>query len=209
MGACVSDASACTPPQANLPAAAHGGPKDFNAERSAPSPAPVQWVSEATATTAREGLGTWSSASAESSISRAARDRMIGELVQWNRVERKYRKQLRTFLHVHGFHGVNVRRHRLFGTRFWYPLHCAVHKGDASLVWLLLRAGADPQLRDSSGRTPYEYATAATGCSSHPQVLAVLGAQKNGTLDLDSHGAPHHWLEFFGQLGDPSVTPHH
>jgi hypothetical protein len=41
----------------------------------------------------------------------------------------------------------------------WTPLHHAAHDGHLGLVQLLLKAGADPNLRTEEGRTAYGWAT--------------------------------------------------
>lgn len=70
---------------------------------------------------------------------------------------RVIKKQVTRFLSEHGFRGdVNTSKRRLFKSE--YPLHVAVRKQDADMVRLLLLAGADRSLANSSGVTPVQKA---------------------------------------------------
>ncbi|CAJ1353325.1 unnamed protein product [Effrenium voratum] len=58
------------------------------------------------------------------------------------------------------FH-VNSPRKRWCGMSYTYPLHVAVEQNDVEIVSLLLDCGADPEARDSWGRTPRQRAESA------------------------------------------------
>ena len=61
------------------------------------------------------------------------------------------------FLKSHGFEGgVNAKKRSMLKSR--YPLHIAVKAQDAEMVKLLLLAGADKSLKDSTGYTPAQKA---------------------------------------------------
>ncbi|CAJ1353326.1 unnamed protein product [Effrenium voratum] len=56
---------------------------------------------------------------------------------------------------------VNSPRKRWCGMSYTYPLHVAVEQNDVEIVSLLLDCGADPEARDSWGRTPRQRAESA------------------------------------------------
>jgi len=66
------------------------------------------------------------------------------------------REAVAAFLSANGFSSAVAGRRRMMKTS--YPLHVAAEKGDARMVELLLLEGADPELKDSSGRLPAEIA---------------------------------------------------
>jgi len=77
-------------------------------------------------------------------------------------------KILLHFLREHGFHEVNERNVDLHGWR--YPLHVAVGEADATVVRLLLEAGAKPNVRSTSGSTPLDKAKK----SGDAEIIAIL-----------------------------------
>lgn len=94
--------------------------------------------------------------------------------------ECKERLALETFLECNGFpanasvEGVNAKRRRLM--RSTYPLHEAVKKANWKVVELLLAAGADPAMKNSSGQTALQMAEKLNKDFSHAQVLKALRA---------------------------------
>lgn len=73
-----------------------------------------------------------------------------------------------------GFSTVLSRRRSLvFGSTF--PLHAAVKENDAEMIRLLVQAGADPALKNSSGQTPLRLAQKCDKKGSHFAALQVLG----------------------------------
>ncbi|CAJ1353327.1 unnamed protein product [Effrenium voratum] len=87
----------------------------------------------------------------------------MDQLVKTLRKERRHAKaKLSTFLIDHGFKtNVNSPRKRWCGMSYTYPLHVAVEQNDVEIVSLLLDCGADPEARDSWGRTPRQRAESA------------------------------------------------
>jgi len=77
--------------------------------------------------------------------------------------------KLSSFLTANGFTHVNARRTRML--RWKYPLHTAVKQRDAELVELLLKAKADPTLKNSAGVTPMQLAQKSNRNGSHTAVL--------------------------------------
>lgn len=75
--------------------------------------------------------------------------------------------KLEGFLKEHGYVAVNTRKKAMFSYSF--PLHTAVTVGDATMIRILLAAGADAKLKNSSGKT------AAQVAQKHP---------KNGSLNV-------------------------
>lgn len=81
----------------------------------------------------------------------------------WQTHQRSLRKQLQrearvaAFLERNKFAGVNSRKVMCCGFRYTYPLLQAAKSGDACMVLLLLRCGADPVQRDHWGYTAMDY----------------------------------------------------
>lgn len=155
-----------------------------------------------------------------SDTSSSERSRALDEIVQWYRNYRGARARVRSFLELHGFHGVCMRSYRTFNTRFWYPLHCAVKQSDPVMVWLLLLTGADPRQLDSAKQTPLQYALHKDKNGSHREVVAVLRyAERLGWGD-DSKanllctelsmpgggGSPQQWSSFFRDLSSNAAA---
>lgn len=82
---------------------------------------------------------------------------------------------LDAFLVSNGFDGVSNKRRRMLRPSI-YPLHLAAEKGDDQLIRLLLEAGADRLLKDSSGRTAEDVARKKNKKGSHDEALASLAA---------------------------------
>jgi len=80
---------------------------------------------------------------------------------------------LDAFLASNGFDGVSNKRRRMLRPSI-YPLHLAAEKGDDQLIRLLLEAGADRLLKDSSGRTAEDVAKRKNKKGSHDEALASL-----------------------------------
>lgn len=70
--------------------------------------------------------------------------------------DRRSIKDLMDFLKKHDFHDVDERKVTFHG--WCYPLHVAVLEGDVLIVRLLLKAGANPRVRSTSGSTPLDKA---------------------------------------------------
>merc|ERR1712125_201975 len=94
------------------------------------------------------------------------------------------------FLKSHGFKGdVNSKKRSMLKSR--YPLHVAVKEQNAEMVKLLLSAGADKSLKNSSGYTPaqkaeqyylQQYSKQKKGDAKSTEVLRALGCVGCGWL---------------------------
>ncbi|CAK0812569.1 unnamed protein product [Prorocentrum cordatum] len=92
------------------------------------------------------------------------------------RVERRAkRERAAAFLREQGFAGLNARRRRRFPFcgRFTYALHAAVRLNDASVVEVLVQAGADSDLEDSDKLTPLALAFKLNRCGSHDRLIIL------------------------------------
>jgi len=88
--------------------------------------------------------------------------------------ERQKRKEaVDSFLKANKFKGVGTSKRSMLSTT--YPLHCAVQKCDVQMVEHLVREGADPQQKNSHGRTPAELAQKSDKKGSHAAILRTLG----------------------------------
>lgn len=76
------------------------------------------------------------------------------------------------FLRKHKFSHVNEKQSKMM--RKFFPLHVACASGDCEMVQLLLAAGANRNVKNSSGKTPYDVARLANKHGSHDQVLLVI-----------------------------------
>eukprot|EP00928_Gymnodinium_smaydae_P018572 TRINITY_DN17072_c0_g1_i2.p1 TRINITY_DN17072_c0_g1~~TRINITY_DN17072_c0_g1_i2.p1 ORF type:complete len:295 (-),score=56.92 TRINITY_DN17072_c0_g1_i2:146-1030(-) len=91
------------------------------------------------------------------------------------------------FLRRHGYASVNSKRTRLFKSK--YALHTAVKQNSEEVVRLLLWAGADPALRNSSGLTPRQLAEKCNTSGSHDALLDALKAHEKPRSAARSAGA--------------------
>ena len=99
------------------------------------------------------------------------------------------REELRRFLTKHNCPHVDARQKKektvlqsyfVEGPEEFYPLHLAAKSGNAKMVSLLLRAGANQKQKTSKGRSVLEVAQEAECTDSYLQVLALL--EENQTL---------------------------
>ncbi|CAJ1455770.1 unnamed protein product [Effrenium voratum] len=83
--------------------------------------------------------------------------------VQWQKHQRCLRHQrqqeakVASYLKQHQFHDVNAEKVMSCGFRYTYPIVHAARARDASMVFLLLRSGANPQQKDQWGYTAFDY----------------------------------------------------
>lgn len=61
--------------------------------------------------------------------------------------------------------------------KFSYPLHFAVRENKADLVRILLENEADPNVKNSSGKTPLQKAMQKNINKSHDKVISQLKAR--------------------------------
>ncbi|CAE6941911.1 unnamed protein product [Symbiodinium sp. CCMP2592] len=98
------------------------------------------------------------------------------------RIRLRRREVVVDFLKKNNFGGVNAPRSRS-GFRLLsesvYPLHVAAQQGDAYMVQALLREGADPAKKTSTGRTPLNVAYDSNQFGSHRMVLEILSGRWN------------------------------
>jgi len=109
--------------------------------------------------------------------------------------ERERKAHVIAFLKAEGFGGVNQPKQSLLRTVF--PLHHAAETGNARMVELLLREGADPRLLNSWGQTAEQVAQSKGAGGPHAAVLEALRlssapctprADKGGTPRLGAGG---------------------
>ena len=89
------------------------------------------------------------------------------------------RETLQQFLTKHGFPDAFSRRELGVSTSCvqWevvYPIHVAAEAGDDETLWMGLEEGADPNERNSGGRTAFDSAQDANVDGSHAHVLGLL-----------------------------------
>jgi len=86
------------------------------------------------------------------------------------KTERKAAKEaVQPFLTKHGFQGVKAKRQRFW--RASYPLHVAVREKEPETIKLLLKAQANPEQVDSSGKTPLLLAERLNRAGSYALVM--------------------------------------
>jgi len=82
--------------------------------------------------------------------------------------------RVKLFLALRGFANVKAKRRRFLKSS--YPLHVAVADNDADMVRLLVRLGADPLQKNSSGLTPEQLARKNCKRGASEDALLALGA---------------------------------
>merc|ERR1712113_676630 len=85
-----------------------------------------------------------------------------------------------TFLREGSFPGINETRSNgwtLCKAPTFYPLHAAADVGDAQMVAMLLKEGADPTLQTSVGKTALNIAEDRDRDGSHDAVVRLLGGK--------------------------------
>jgi len=100
------------------------------------------------------------------------------------KAEKERRALVAAFLKQHGF-GTDVcgpkQKQEACGLPFLsktiYPIHCAAELGDAAMVDMLIKEGANPAQKTSAGKTAAELAAKKAKGSSHDAVLQVLGCK--------------------------------
>jgi len=100
------------------------------------------------------------------------------------KAEKERRDLVAAFLKQHGF-GTDVcgpkQKQEACGLPFLsktiYPIHCAAELGDAAMVDMLIKEGANPAQKTSAGKTAAELAAKKAKGSSHDAVLQVLGCK--------------------------------
>jgi len=98
------------------------------------------------------------------------------------KAEKERRDLVAAFLKQHGF-GTDVcgpkQKQEACGLPFLsktiYPIHCAAELGDAAMVDMLIKEGANPAQKTSAGKTAAELAAKKAKGSSHRAVLQLLG----------------------------------
>jgi len=106
---------------------------------------------------------------------KAAREEELRRLEE----EAKERQEvLKAFLKENGFPfgaplNANASKRTMMKTT--YPLHSAAEAGRSTVVEMLLKEGAEPSLKNSSGRTAAELAQKKDKKGSHAEVLRLLG----------------------------------
>eukprot|EP00441_Pelagodinium_beii_P046435 CAMPEP_0197619538 /NCGR_PEP_ID=MMETSP1338-20131121/542_1 /TAXON_ID=43686 ORGANISM="Pelagodinium beii, Strain RCC1491" /NCGR_SAMPLE_ID=MMETSP1338 /ASSEMBLY_ACC=CAM_ASM_000754 /LENGTH=253 /DNA_ID=CAMNT_0043188517 /DNA_START=69 /DNA_END=830 /DNA_ORIENTATION=+ len=102
------------------------------------------------------------------------------------KAEKERQDLLAAFLKRHGF-GTDVcgpkQKQEACGLPFLsktiYPIHCAAELGDAAMVEMLIKEGANPAQKTSGGKTAAELAAKKAKGSSHDAVLRLLGAKSS------------------------------
>jgi len=84
---------------------------------------------------------------------RAEAKRLLEERERWVR-----KTGIMAFLKENGFAGVNIPKK--FMTKMSFPLHAAAEAGNARMIEMLLKEGADPNQRNSAGKTAAHVAQA-------------------------------------------------
>ncbi|CAL1140636.1 unnamed protein product [Cladocopium goreaui] len=131
-----------------------------------------------------------------------------------DRAVKKYYKDLtksrllvNDFLEKNGFTAGQPNSKRSSWFCSTYPLNEAVKQGDAYITSELLRFGADPSLKDTWGRSAYDYAARGP-----PEILQILARHPNERqMDAEGnrwqmHPPPAGYAEFFAKVEqDPLV----
>ena len=148
-------------------------PTDFQDDQNVPEPErqifSAGFVHDASVET---GLfSSWDSTDSEISVQTFAKQRLR---------KQRNKERLELFLKEHNF-SKDVSEPRLprmsctgFGKEVLYPIHVAASLGDAEMLRLLVKAGADLQQRTSKGRTATHFALEGDDFGSHRDVLDLL-----------------------------------
>ena len=150
-------------------------PKDFQDDQDVPEPEgqPLSagFVHDVKSETGLCGISSWDSTDSEISVQTFAKQRLR---------KQRNKERLELFLKEHNF-SEDVGEPRLprmsctgFGKEALYPIHVAASLGDAQMLRLLVKAGADLQQRTSKGRTATEFALEHDDFGSHRDVLDLL-----------------------------------
>lgn len=156
-------------------------------------------------------------------------DKMDKIVLAHRKMAFKAQKDVEKFLRENAFDPGNPNHKR---GKWWvtYPIHEAVKQNNPQMVALLLASGANPNRKDTWGRTAYSFAKS----KNHQTVMNVLGqhqaafkalgkileshpshpshpsrpSHRGFTRNLHSSPPPHGFEEFFAELSkDPLVVP--
>mmetsp|Transcript_29410 Transcript_29410/g.84536 ORF Transcript_29410/g.84536 Transcript_29410/m.84536 type:complete len:234 (-) Transcript_29410:42-743(-) len=81
-------------------------------------------------------------------------------------------EKVAAFLATHRFKGISIPRKSCFKSA--YPLHVAVEENNLEAVKALLLCGADPSAKNSSGKTPKEWAQKLNKKGSRSTIVSAL-----------------------------------
>lgn len=107
-----------------------------------------------------------------------ARRREAERLAQ-EREELERKEAVNTFCLQHGFPDIHAPRRSgcaVFAATATYALHVAAELADERIVSMLLKEGADPAQKNSSGKTPAQVAQRKNKHGSHEEVMRLLGS---------------------------------
>mmetsp|Transcript_48656 Transcript_48656/g.155449 ORF Transcript_48656/g.155449 Transcript_48656/m.155449 type:complete len:219 (-) Transcript_48656:306-962(-) len=93
--------------------------------------------------------------------------RLLEERERWVR-----KTAVIAFLKEHGFAAVNTPKKFMMKTTF--ALHVAAEAGNAKMVAMLLKEGADPGMRNSQGKTALQMARIKDVDDSHAEVISAF-----------------------------------
>lgn len=122
-------------------------------------------------------------AAAEQERIREEQERLHQARLEKERQDRE--KAIATFLKQNGFTaGVNGAKKSFMSSS--YPLHKAAESGDVKIVTMLLREGADPSQKNSSGKTALEVAKKKDNKGSHSKVVTTLSTAQTKTSTVQT-----------------------
>mmetsp|Transcript_81593 Transcript_81593/g.174861 ORF Transcript_81593/g.174861 Transcript_81593/m.174861 type:complete len:193 (-) Transcript_81593:189-767(-) len=88
-------------------------------------------------------------------------------------LERRRREEtVEAVLKEQNFKGATTSKRSMLGST--YPLYCAAEMGNVQLVEMLIQEGADPQQKNSAGKTPLQVAEKNSKNGSHSALLQTL-----------------------------------